>query len=142
MPWLVAHLAPNLAVALLRDRSASLVDVLRDGIAATMADHGDACDLTNPDSPSTTVAMLRCGVDTVDYAVLGDSAVLIEVGGDDSGLIIGLDDRTAFLDDYSSLPCVGCATPTPGSGSRPISPRPPRGLLLAVCRAPSSLVRR
>ena len=99
VPWLVSRLAVNLAAVLLRCPSAGLVDILRDGIAATMADHADTCDLTNGDTPSTTVAVLRRGVDCVDYAVLGDSAVLIE--HDDGELLVAHDDRTSFLDDYS-----------------------------------------
>ncbi|GAA1991281.1 protein phosphatase 2C domain-containing protein [Catenulispora subtropica] len=99
VPWLVARLAVNLAAALLTDPTAGLADVLRDGITATMADHGDTCDMENPDSPSSTVVILRRGRDAVDYAVLGDSAILIERG--DGELIVAHDDRTAFLDDHS-----------------------------------------
>ena len=99
VPWLVAQLGMNLAGLLVRDPRAALVDILRDGIAATMADHGGTCDLGNPDSPSSTVAILRCGAEVVDYLVLGDSAVLIEHG--EGELVVAHDDRTAYLDDYS-----------------------------------------
>jgi hypothetical protein len=99
VPWLVGRLAVNLAGALLQDTAVGLVDVLRDGIVETMADHADTCDLSNPDSPSSTVAVLRSGADAVDYLVLGDSAVLIERG--DGELLVAHDDRTAHLDDYS-----------------------------------------
>lgn len=99
VPWLVARLGVNLAGLLVRDFGAGLVDVLRGGIAATMRDHGDSCDLRNPDSPSTTVAILRCGADFVDYIVLGDSAVVIECG--DGELVVAHDDRTAYLTDRS-----------------------------------------
>src|SRR5258708_37486222 len=74
VPWLVAHLATNLAVQLAREPQAELADVLRKGIAATMRDHAGQCDLRNPDSPSSTVAILRCTASAVDYLVLGDSA--------------------------------------------------------------------
>lgn len=105
VPWLVAHLGTNLATLLAREPRAQLADVLRQGIAATMADHGGRCDLGNPDSPSSTVAILRCGADaeagasTVDYLVLGDSAVMIEHG--DGELLVAHDDRTAYLNDYT-----------------------------------------
>lgn len=99
VPWLVAHLAANLAGLLVREPRAELVDVLREGIAATMRDHAGRCDLANRDSPSSTVAILRCGADAVDYIVLGDSAVVIEHG--DGELLVAHDDRTAVLDDYT-----------------------------------------
>jgi hypothetical protein len=99
VPWLVAHLGTNLAGLLVRDSRAALVDVLREGIAATMRDHTGGCDLQNPDTPSSTVAILRCGAEVVDYIVLGDSAVVI--GHSDGELLVAHDDRTAFLSDRS-----------------------------------------
>ncbi|MEY9935187.1 hypothetical protein ABH926_009858 [Catenulispora sp. GP43] len=99
VPWLVAHLATNLAGRLVREPQAALVDVLREGIAATMRDHAGQCDLTNRDSPSSTVAILRRNAETVDYIVLGDSAVVIEHG--DGELLVAHDDRVEFLDEYS-----------------------------------------
>jgi hypothetical protein len=99
VPWLVARLATNLAVTLTRHPRTTLVDVLREGIVATMNDHAGDCDLRNRDSPSSTVAILRCGADAVDYVVLGDSAVMIEHG--DGELLVAHDDRTAYLSDYS-----------------------------------------
>jgi hypothetical protein len=99
VPWLVAHLGTNLGSLLAREPGAELADVLRGAITATMTDHAGECDLTNPDSPSSTVAILRCGAVSVDYLVLGDSAVIIEHG--DGGLLVAHDDRTAHLSDYS-----------------------------------------
>ncbi|MBS2539109.1 protein phosphatase 2C domain-containing protein [Catenulispora sp. NF23] len=109
VPWLVARLGANLAGLLLREPRAALVDVLRGGIAATMGEHADTCDLENPDSPSSTAVMLRCGAQTVDYIVLGDSAIVIErgVGASASAsasateLTVAHDNRTAHLPDYS-----------------------------------------
>ena len=99
VPWLVGRLGVNLAALLVGAPEAGLVDVLRDGIAATMGDHVGTCDLRNPDSPSSTVAILRCGAGFVDFIVLGDSAVVIE--HEDGGLLVAHDDRTAYLSDYS-----------------------------------------
>ena len=84
VPWLVAHLGTNLAGLLVRDSRAALVDVVREGIAVTMRDHTGKCDLQNPDSPSSTVAILRCGAEVVDYIVLGDSRQFpVQVGLND-----------------------------------------------------------
>ena len=109
VPWLVGHLGANLAGLLAREPHAGLVDVLRRGIAATMLDHAGLCDLRNPDSPSSTVAILRCTASAVDYLVLGDSAVVIEHGDNEHGdnehsdaeLTVAHDDRTARLSDYT-----------------------------------------
>lgn len=100
VPWLVAHLGTNLACVLAREPHSALPDVLRQGIAATMQDHAGQCDLQNPDSPSSTVAILRWAADTVDYLVLGDSAVVVEHTSA-AGLTVAHDDRTAHLGDYS-----------------------------------------
>jgi len=99
VPWLVAHLGANLAAVLAQEARVVLADALRRAIIATMCDHGGKCDLRNPDSPSSTVAILRCTADAVDYLVLGDSAVVVEHG--DAGLTVAHDDRTAHLSDYS-----------------------------------------
>jgi len=65
-----------------------------------MASHTNTCDMTNGDSPSTTVAILRQRDDAVDYAVLGDSAILIEARGGE--LVVAHDDRTAYLPDHTN----------------------------------------
>ncbi|MEY9933477.1 hypothetical protein ABH926_008132 [Catenulispora sp. GP43] len=98
VPWLVAQLGTHLARTLSTEQAAPLVEVLRSGIEATMASHADTCDLTNRDSPSTTVAILRRGAEDVEYAVLGDSAVIVEQR--DGELVVGHDDRTSYLPAY------------------------------------------
>lgn len=57
--WLVSQLATELAPPLLSHSSAPLTDLLTDAIAAVRATHAGTCDVTNPDSPSSTVSMLR-----------------------------------------------------------------------------------
>ena len=99
VPWLVAQLGTHLARLLSTGKAAPLVEVLRSGIEATMASHADTCDLTNRDSPSTTVAILRCDTERLEYAVLGDSAVVIEQ--QDGELVVGHDDRTSYLPAYT-----------------------------------------
>lgn len=99
VPWLVARLGTHLARLLDAAEPMPIVEVLRAGIVATMESHADTCDLTNRDSPSTTVAILRRRGGMLDYAVLGDSAVMIERG--DGELILAHDDRTSFLPAYT-----------------------------------------
>lgn len=50
-------------------------------LLAVRADHGDACDLDHPGTPSATVCLLREGGEEVDYLVLCDSPLVLDVGG-------------------------------------------------------------
>ncbi|MBN6055662.1 protein phosphatase 2C domain-containing protein [Nonomuraea sp. RK-328] len=73
--WLVRTLAR--AVADRIEEPWPLARVLSEAIHATMRAHGDGCDLVNPDSPSTTVALVRRTGDHFDYLVLCDSPIAI-----------------------------------------------------------------
>ena len=58
MAWLVGQLAAALVKQLIIGR-VGLPQALAAAIEATCAAHADSCDLANPDSPSSTVAMVR-----------------------------------------------------------------------------------
>ncbi|MGC5012467.1 protein phosphatase 2C domain-containing protein [Streptosporangium sp. DT93] len=95
VPWLVEQLGAALARQLATRSGESLPDLVAAAIRATMAAHVDTCDLTNPDSPSSTVAVLRqCG-DLVDYLVLCDSPIALRRA--DGTLTVVDDDRTDHL---------------------------------------------
>jgi hypothetical protein len=98
VPWLVRHLAGNLAFELASDPQLPLNDVLASAITSTRAAHEATCDLNNPDSPSSTVTILRERDVWLDYLVLGDSPLLLHR---DDGVEAVIDDRMARLDDYS-----------------------------------------
>ncbi|CAM3685830.1 protein phosphatase 2C domain-containing protein [Nocardiopsis rhodophaea] len=105
--WLVDRLASALAAELGAERRAPLTDVLAAAIERTRAAHGGDCDLENPDSPSSTVALVRRGeADTrsggfsptdvrLEYLVLADSAVIFET--EDGGVAAVSDDRLDHL---------------------------------------------
>ncbi len=97
--WLVEHLAAHLASPLTLGTTAPLTDVLAGAIAAVRGDHDDTCDLDNPHSPSATVAMLRRRGNAVDHLVLADSAVVLDVGGEVTGIT---DDRLDHLPGYTA----------------------------------------
>jgi hypothetical protein len=80
VPWLVRHLAAALTGPLAAS-AASLAEILADAIEATCRAHAGRCDLANPDSPSSTVAMIRAAGNALDCLVLGDSPVLLEASG-------------------------------------------------------------
>jgi hypothetical protein len=97
--WLVRQLATRLATPLLGRSSAPLPEVLADSIAAVRASHAGTCDVSNPDSPSSTVAMVRLHPDHVEHLVLADSPVVMR--SPDGGITVHSDDRIDLLPDRS-----------------------------------------
>ncbi|MCI2420262.1 protein phosphatase 2C domain-containing protein [Saccharopolyspora sp. K220] len=95
--WLVRRLGGELAQRLaVSDETAP--DVLAEAIQATGAAHADTCDLRNPSSPSTTVALLRLRGDDLEYLVLADSPIVLDVAGEIRPII---DDRLEHLPSYT-----------------------------------------
>ncbi len=95
--WFVRMLGGHLAQALSTDEVTALDQVLAGAIEAVRDCHAHTCDLTNPDSPSSTVAIVRDRNGYLDYLVLCDSALVFENA---SGLVAITDDRTATLPAY------------------------------------------
>lgn len=95
--WLVRHLGMALAARLSGSRDA-LDAILVEAIRIVCAEHGDTCDLTNPDSPSSTVAVVREREGELDYLVLADSPIILDTL---QGLRPILDDRIAHLPDHT-----------------------------------------
>ncbi|MEV0087296.1 protein phosphatase 2C domain-containing protein [Saccharopolyspora sp. NPDC050642] len=97
VPWLVRRLGGELAQRLAAsDRTA--VELLADAIRATCAAHADTCDLRNPSSPSATAALLRLRGDDLEYLVLADSPIVLDVAGEPRPII---DDRIEHLPGYT-----------------------------------------
>ncbi|MEV0383487.1 protein phosphatase 2C domain-containing protein [Nonomuraea sp. NPDC050643] len=93
--WLVGRLGGALAGRLAGGDGAPLADVLEAAIEDTAAAHAGTCDLGNPDSPSATVALVRCAGGRVEYLVLGDSPVVLSTAG--GGALVVSDDRLERL---------------------------------------------
>jgi hypothetical protein len=94
VPWLVRHLAATATRRILLD-SVPLADLLASAIEETRAAHGTTCDLGNPDSPSSTISMVRVRNGAADYLTLGDSPIVIR--GEDQALTAIADDRLGHL---------------------------------------------
>jgi hypothetical protein len=94
VPWLVRHLAAGITQHLMLDNALSLPDILANTIKTTTQAHEDTCDLSNPDSPSSTVAIIRVRGSHLDYLVLGDSPVILRA---DQKVRVIKDDRTDHL---------------------------------------------
>ncbi len=95
VPWLVGQLGAALCRQLANRPAAGLPDVLAAAIRGVVAAHEDTCDLSNIDSPSSTVAIVRRREATVDYLVLCDSPIAL-VGADGTITVVD-DDRTDHL---------------------------------------------
>lgn len=80
--WYVRHLAARIGLAVAARPAATLVSSLAAAVLAVRADHGGACDLDHPGTPSSTVCLLREGGDQVDYLVLCDSPLVLDSGGE------------------------------------------------------------
>lgn len=97
--WLVAQLGGRLAVPLLARSTAPLADLLAAAIAGVRDQHAGTCDLSNPDSPSTTVSIVRATATTLDYLVLADSPVLLRTRAGQLDLFV--DTRVDALPQYT-----------------------------------------
>jgi hypothetical protein len=96
--WLVRNLAAALAARLAREPDCHLPDLLAEAIKGTCEAHAGSCDLTNPDSPSATLTMLRRRGGELDWLVLADSPLLLDVDGE---VEVVVDDRVANLPAYT-----------------------------------------
>lgn len=92
--WLVRHLAAGIARRVVLS-SAPLPDLLAGAIRETADAHSATCDLSNPDSPSSTVSIVRVRGDVADYLTLADSPIVIR--GADHALTPATDDRLEHL---------------------------------------------
>ncbi|MGP0002412.1 MAG: protein phosphatase 2C domain-containing protein [Acetobacteraceae bacterium] len=93
VPWLVSHLAAALVKQLIIGET-NLPETLASAIEATCVAHADSCDLANPDSPSSTVAMVRARETAIEYLVLGDSPIIFQNG---NSITVVADDRVDHL---------------------------------------------
>lgn len=99
VPWLVRQLGLRLAEGLTEPATWSLSAILERAIQQVCDAHADTCDLEDPNSPSSTVALLRLYGDRIDYLALADSSVVLHMA--DGGTLPITDDRLDHLQDYS-----------------------------------------
>jgi len=94
--WLVRRLGSALAARLTQPDGFPLAKVLEGAITDVSNAHADSCDLTHPESPSSTVAILRERADELDYLLLCDSAVVLADRADRVADVV-TDNRTAAM---------------------------------------------
>lgn len=97
--WLVGELAAQLVPPLAKGSQEPLADLLAEAIKGVGLVHEGTCDLSNPDSPSSTVSIVRAAGNQLDYLVLADSPVVMR---DRQGRVeVVLDDRVGGLPEYT-----------------------------------------
>ncbi|MFC4913701.1 protein phosphatase 2C domain-containing protein [Actinomadura gamaensis] len=135
--WLAHRLGGALATRLSAEDERPLDDLLAESIKTVCEMHADRCDLSNPDSPSATVAMLRLREDVLEWLVLADSPVLLDVDGE---VRVIRDDRVDHLPGYT-LEAVRTARNAP-DGFWVASTRPAAAYEALSGRIEASSVRR
>jgi hypothetical protein len=79
-------------LASMTQSTGTLAEILGEGIKAVTSMHDFTCDLTHAGSPSATVVMLRRTGDTLQWLVLADSVLVLDVAGSADARVI-CDDR-------------------------------------------------
>ncbi|MFJ2766867.1 hypothetical protein [Streptomyces sp. NPDC087300] len=77
-PWYVARLSTYLLHAATSRPHHPLADCAAEAISRVAGLHRDTCDLAHPGTPSSSIALLREGPDTVDHLSLFDSVLLVD----------------------------------------------------------------
>jgi hypothetical protein len=78
--WYVRHLAARIVEAYTDDEATPLTRLLAAAIAAVRDDHGPTCDLDRPDTPAATVSLLKASGPQVEYLVLCDAFLVLDLG--------------------------------------------------------------
>lgn len=97
--WLARTLGSALAADLATAPEGDLTDVLAEAIRKTRARHANTCDLSNPASPSATVAMVRRHRASFEILSLADSPIVIERRS--ARAVAFMDDRIRHLAGYT-----------------------------------------
>jgi hypothetical protein len=93
--WYVHRLAAALGDGLASDGIGSPADVLAESIKRVCAAHAGTCDLANPDSPSSTVGMVRRRDGRFECLTLADSPIAVR--RHDGSISVVEDDRLLHL---------------------------------------------
>ncbi|MGA5819860.1 protein phosphatase 2C domain-containing protein [Kitasatospora sp. NPDC094028] len=97
--WYSHQLAARLAALLTGGADLTLTEVLRRALTELVADHGTTCDMDNPDSPSSTVAIARVRAGVLEVLSLADSPIaVVRVDGT---VRVVVDERTTRLPSYT-----------------------------------------
>jgi hypothetical protein len=117
----VAWFARRLGIALLSSMTPVDASDLAECLAASIREvrslHGDTCDLEHPGSPSATVVALKVREHTLDYLVLADSVLVLDLSTE---LCVVTDNREAQIGRYlrTQMDALPSGTPEHGKAHR------------------------
>jgi len=77
--WFVRRLGSSLLASMTRDDDSDLGGCLAASIADVRSLHTDTCDLAHPGSPSATVVAVKVREHALDYLVLADSVLVLDL---------------------------------------------------------------
>ncbi|MCA1222183.1 hypothetical protein [Streptomyces sp. 8L] len=86
-PWFVRQLGTRL-LNLIGDHNVSLREALRSSISGVNDLHRDTCKLDQDAVPASTVVMIRERSSTLDYLVLSDNVLVLDLGDDGISSIV------------------------------------------------------
>jgi len=109
--WYTHRLGGALLARLSRDDGRDLTEILAGAIDEIAADHRDTCDITNPSSPQATVAIIRAHGGRLDFLLLADCFLVLDVVG--GGLEVLTDEREVAARRICSAPLDGVSAGTP-----------------------------
>ncbi|MGW7481541.1 protein phosphatase 2C domain-containing protein [Nonomuraea muscovyensis] len=89
-----SHTLGSTLLATMAQSAGTLTELLAEGIKTVSSLHDGTCDLAHPGSPSATVIMLRRTDDALEWLVLADSVLILDVVDAPEPVII-CDDREA-----------------------------------------------
>jgi hypothetical protein len=78
-PWYVRQLGARL-LAVMETSPVPLEDILAGAIGAVSDAHRNRCDLTAPGTPATVVVMARASGHSLEWLVLGDGTLVLDLG--------------------------------------------------------------
>lgn len=108
--WLARQLGATIFAGLSQYPELGIADGVADAIKRFSQLHGQTCDTTHPNQPSTTIAVLRETADDFEYFVLSDSTIVLDT---DDGVLAITDDRLerVAIDQRRALRATGIGTP-------------------------------
>jgi hypothetical protein len=109
--WYTHRLGGALLGRLSRDDGQDLAAVLAATIDEIAADHHDTCDITDPSSPQATVLMIRVAEERLDYLLLADSFLVLDLA--DLGPHVLTDEREVAARRICTEPLRGVSNGTP-----------------------------
>ena len=78
VPWYTHTLGATLLAQLFREPGMDLVAALADSIEQVAGQHRHTCDIADPHSPQSTVAIIRFDADRADFLLLADVFVVLD----------------------------------------------------------------